>query len=51
MSNGHQGWVNALCAVAVGGRDLLASGGINGTVRLWDPQTSKQHAILKGHQS
>lgn len=38
-SEGHQGEVNAVCAVVVGGRDLLASGGSDGTVRLWDPQT------------
>jgi WD40 repeat protein len=35
---GHQGGVRAVCAVTVGGRDLLASGG-GETVRLWDPRT------------
>ena len=47
---GHQGGVNGVCAVTVNGRDLLASGGEDGTVRIWDPATGKQHAVLEGHQ-
>jgi len=32
--------VNAVCAVPVGDRQLLASAGDNGTVRFWDPVTA-----------
>jgi WD40 repeat protein len=34
---GHAEWVRALCTTAVEGRTLVASGGNDGTVRLWDP--------------
>ena len=47
---GHQDWVRAVCAITVSGRPLLASGGEDRTVRLWDPQTGQQHAVLEGHQ-
>jgi WD40 repeat protein len=40
----------ALTAVKVGDRPLLASGSVDGTVRLWDPVTGELAApALKGH--
>ena len=47
---GHKGAVYAVCPVTVGGQELLASGGGDGTVRIWDPATGQQHAMLEGHQ-
>ncbi len=46
---GHQGRVNGVCEVTVSGRSLLASGGADGTVRVWDPATGQQRAVLQGH--
>ena len=37
-------------AVTVAGKELLASAGSGGTVRIWDPETGQQHATLEGHQ-
>jgi WD40 repeat protein len=50
IMQGHQGLVDALCAVDVDGRTLLASGGSDDTVRVWDPWTGEQQAVLQGHQ-
>ncbi|MFF4873223.1 hypothetical protein [Streptomyces sp. NPDC000961] len=36
---GHETAANALAAVDLGGRVLLASAGTDRTVRLWDPST------------
>src|SRR5205807_92665 len=46
---GHQGAVNAVCAVTVDTRSLLASGGDDGSVRVWDPQAGDELSILEGH--
>ena len=46
---GHTRWVTAVCPVTVAGRQLLASGGDDGMVRIWDPQTGEQAAVLEGH--
>ena len=36
----HTGWVDAVAAVPLpDGRTLLATGSLDGTVRLWDPTT------------
>src|SRR5206468_1901715 len=47
---GHQGWVNGVCPVTVAGKQLLASAGADGTVRIWDPKTGQQRATLEGHR-
>ena len=39
-----------VCAFGLDGRTLLASGGVDHTVRIWDPATGEQQAVLEGHQ-
>ncbi|MGQ0778238.1 MAG: trypsin-like peptidase domain-containing protein [Pseudonocardiales bacterium] len=46
---GHTGGVWGVCAVRVAGRELLASAGGDGTVRLWDPATGAAERTLEGH--
>jgi WD40 repeat protein len=46
---GHGDWVRALCPVTVAGEHLLASGGDDWTVRIWDPAGGEQRAVLEGH--
>ena len=46
---GHQGWVIGVCPVTVAGKQLLASAGTDGTVRIWDPQTGEQRTMMEGH--
>jgi WD40 repeat protein len=53
---GHQAAVHAVCAVTVDGETLLASGdgdtfSFSGMVRIWDPSTGQQRAVLEGHQN
>ena len=45
---GHQGGVWAVCPVIVTDRELLASAGHDGTVRIWDPATGERHALRGG---
>ncbi|MGI9002607.1 MAG: hypothetical protein ACR2GH_13210 [Pseudonocardia sp.] len=48
---GHTSWVNGVCAVPAGQRELLASAGADGTVRVWDPGTGVAVQVLQGHTS
>jgi WD40 repeat protein len=45
-------WVSAVCMVWEGdGRPLLVSGGMDGTVRLWDLASGEQVRVLRGHEA
>eukprot|EP01063_Lacrimia_lanifica_P031152 TRINITY_DN5080_c0_g1_i2.p1 TRINITY_DN5080_c0_g1~~TRINITY_DN5080_c0_g1_i2.p1 ORF type:complete len:679 (+),score=159.43 TRINITY_DN5080_c0_g1_i2:126-2162(+) len=44
---GHAGWVGCVAYAPSGA--VLASGGDDRTVRLWDPTTGKCKAVLQGH--
>ncbi|MEV4560906.1 hypothetical protein AB0K51_28455 [Kitasatospora sp. NPDC049285] len=48
---GHTKAVNAVCAVPLGDRTLLASAGDDRTVRLWDPETGEVVSVHEGHTS
>jgi WD40 repeat protein len=47
---GHRDAVNAVCAVTVAGKDLLATASNDATVRIWDPATGQQLSVLEGHE-
>jgi WD40 repeat protein len=46
---GHDGQANAVCAFTLDGATLLASGGADGTVRIWDPATGAAIRLLTEH--
>ena len=49
MLEGHQGGVWTVCPVTVAGRQLLASGGDDRTVRIWDPQIGASLLTVPTH--
>ena len=46
---GHTDWVLDACSLNNRGHALLASGGADGTVRLWDPFTGAAERTISGH--
>jgi hypothetical protein len=46
---GHTGAVSSVCGLEVGGRAMLASGGDDATIRLWDPASGQVVVTLEGH--
>ena len=48
---GDSGMVNGVCAFSQDSRTLLATGGADGKVRIWDLATGTQQAVLEGHTS
>ena len=51
LLTGHSREVWAVCPVSVAGQTMLASGGDDGTVRIWDPATGQQHAVIEGNKN
>jgi serine/threonine protein kinase len=48
---GHRRAVQSVSAVTIGGRQLMLSGGQDGTLRLWDAAKRRTVAKLRGHGS
>jgi WD40 repeat protein len=50
--SGHGGWVESVCAVAIAGETLLASGGDeqDSSIILWRPGTGERVRVLEGHE-
>jgi WD40 repeat protein len=46
---GHNGPVACVAVAQLGGRDIIVSGGADGTVRVWDPAGVPLGAPLTGH--
>jgi WD40 repeat protein len=46
---GHRGAVNALCAVPAGKAGWLVSGGVDGSVHVWDAEGAHQLLTLSAH--
>ena len=49
--DGGTHWLRSMCRLHVNGRDLLATGGDDGQIRLWDPATRMLVRTLRGHES
>ena len=46
MLHSHRGAVFGACAVTAAARQLLASAGDDGTVRVWNPATGQTQALI-----
>ncbi|GAB3842985.1 NACHT and WD repeat domain-containing protein [Dactylosporangium cerinum] len=46
--DGHTSGLTALCTITIDGQNLLASAGVDGTIRIWNPTTGTQHQQLNG---
>ena len=46
---GHTGCVTGVCTFTEEGRTLLATGGSDGTLRIWDPATGAENMVLHIH--
>ncbi|MER6067402.1 trypsin-like peptidase domain-containing protein [Streptomyces sp. NPDC001817] len=47
IMEGHADEVRAVCGVSLGGRTYLASAGNDGTIRLWDPVSTRATRVLR----
>ncbi|MGW6941632.1 trypsin-like serine protease [Streptomyces xanthophaeus] len=47
--DGHTRWSYALHTLTAGGRELMASAGGDGTVRIWDPVLGEVLHVMEGH--
>jgi hypothetical protein len=50
MLSGHEGEVHSVAVGRVGGREMVVSGGRDGTVRVWEPGSEAAPVLLSGHQ-
>jgi WD40 repeat protein len=46
---GHTGSVNCVALGKLGEREVVVSGGVDETVRVWEPSTGEALQVLKGH--
>ena len=46
----HGGWINAVAAGRLGERDVIVSGGSDGTVRVADVTSGRSLAVFEGHE-
>ncbi|MBJ7903356.1 trypsin-like peptidase domain-containing protein [Streptomyces sp. DSM 110735] len=45
------GWIAALCAVTMGSHTLLAGAGLDGVLRIWEPEAGTVVRALDGHHA
>ncbi|WUH98356.1 hypothetical protein OHR68_33390 [Spirillospora sp. NBC_00431] len=49
--DGHQGGATTVCSLTVDGRPLVASGGADGLLKVWDPDAGHQLSAMSGHSA